>query len=189
MILIMTCINCPYIREEFDERIKRLDEVCGHIEYDEADYDHADYCYCDKVNGKPTIMGRCSDAERITKEEWDIYREEHGLPPIEVSEESQDEIDNIPQETKMQKKRRRREEYNQHLKKLSERPHRTFLGAYPADKNKKYDEENPVRYIRCYNPRRARWIKKYCNRKVRRTKGVASRKGYRKVSDYDWLLW
>lgn len=183
----MKCYKCPYIQEQFDENIQRWDDDEYLIEWSEAELDYVNYCFCEKM-GHKLYAGRCSDAEHITKEEWNIYREEHGLPPIEDSEESQDEVDNIPQETKMQKKRRRREEYNQHLKRLS-KYHRVCSGAYPVDKNNGYDAENPIRYIRCYNPPRAKWIKKYCNKKVRRKKGIASRGAYKKASEYKWMLW
>ena len=190
----MKCYRCPFIQEEFDKRIQMWDGRGrnGLIDYDEAESEHVDYCYCEKV-GHKLYAGRCSDAECVTEEEWNQYREEHGLLPIlryiiDDSEENQKQIDILPKETKMQRKRRRMAEYRDHLRELS-KYHRICSGAYPADRNKNYDDENPVRYIRCYNPRRAKWIKKYCNKKVRRTKGVASRKGYRKVSDYDWMLW
>ena len=52
-----------------------------------------------------------------------------------------------------------------------------------------YDEEKG-RYIRYYQPRRAKWIKKYCNRAVRRYKGRLTNKGtYRKVAEFWWMMW
>ena len=46
------------------------------------------------------------------------------------------------------------------------------------------------RYIRYYQPRRAKFVKRKCNRAVRRYKGDLSAKGsYRKVSEYWWEIW
>ena len=52
-----------------------------------------------------------------------------------------------------------------------------------------YDEEKG-RYIRCYQPRRAKIVKRKCNRAVRRYKGSLPTKGsYRIVSEF-WLdIW
>lgn len=52
-----------------------------------------------------------------------------------------------------------------------------------------YDEEKG-RYIRCYQPRRAKFVKRKCNRAVRRYKGPLPDKGsYRKVSEFWWEIW
>jgi hypothetical protein len=52
-----------------------------------------------------------------------------------------------------------------------------------------YDKEKG-RYIRCYQPRRAKFVKRKCNRAVRRYKGSLSTKGsYRKISEYWWDIW
>ena len=52
-----------------------------------------------------------------------------------------------------------------------------------------YDEEKG-RYIRYYQPRRAKFVKRKCNRAVRRYKGALSTKGsYRKVSEFGWEIW
>ena len=52
-----------------------------------------------------------------------------------------------------------------------------------------YDEEKG-RYIRCYQPRRAKFVKRKCNRAVRRYQGALPTKGsYRKVSEYWWDIW
>ena len=50
--------------------------------------------------------------------------------------------------------------------------------------------EKKGRYIRCYQPRRAKFVKRKCNRAVRRYKGALPTKGfYRKVSEYWWEIW
>ena len=52
-----------------------------------------------------------------------------------------------------------------------------------------YDEEKN-RYIRVYQPRRAKFVKHKCNRQVRRYKGpITSKGGYRKVAEYWWEIW
>ena len=52
-----------------------------------------------------------------------------------------------------------------------------------------YDEERG-RYIRCWQPRIAKFVKRKCNRAVRRYKGSLTGKGsYRKISEYWWEIW
>lgn len=52
-----------------------------------------------------------------------------------------------------------------------------------------YNDEKG-RYIRYWQPRRAKFAKRKCNRAVRRYKGALSSKGaYRKVSEYWWDIW
>lgn len=52
-----------------------------------------------------------------------------------------------------------------------------------------YDEKKG-RYIRCWQPRRAQWVKNQCNRAVRRYKGTLPTKGsYRKVAEFWWNVW
>ena len=185
----MKCYKCPCIKEQFDDRVQRLDgtDICGYIEWDEVDYDHVSYCYCEKM-GHPLYGGRCQDAECITEKEWDEYRELNGMPPIQKEEPLEQEIEPIPEPTKKQKKRYRDKKYQRHLKGIFYRNH--FLsGAYPVNKEGEYDPDNPVRYKREYNPPRARWIKRHCNKRIRRRKDVPNRGGYHKASEYWWELW
>ena len=50
--------------------------------------------------------------------------------------------------------------------------------------------EEKGRYIRYWQPRRAKWVKRKCNRAVRRYKGSLPDKGsYRRVSEYWWEIW
>lgn len=186
----MKCYKCPCIKDQFDERIQKLDgiDISGNIVWDEVECDHVDYCYCEKIGGK-LYYGRCDEAERITEEEWDKYRENHGLPPIpKDNPEEEKSVDPVPEPTKKQKKRARDRRYNNHLKKLFQRSS-FFSGAYPVNEEGEYDPENPVRFKREYNPPRAKWIKKDCNRRIRRRKDVSKRGGYRKESEYSWRLW
>ena len=191
----MKCYKCPYIQEQFDYRIQKLngDPICGEIEYDEAEYDHVDYCYCEKMGGKICIVGRCPEAEVMTKEEWDEYRSEHGMSPIDDDQSIEEviaevEIDPVPIPTKKQKKRNRNKKYQNKLKNMFIRGH-WFNPAYPVNKEGSYDPENPVRYKRDYSPRRAKFLRKLSNKKVRKTKGVSNRGNYRKIFDYFWEMW
>ena len=53
-----------------------------------------------------------------------------------------------------------------------------------------YFDEEKGRYIRYWQPRRAKFVKRKCNRAVRRYKGELNTKGaYRKVSEYWWEIW
>lgn len=188
----MKCYKCPFLKDDFDFRIARLNgtDICGEIEWDEVEYDHVDYCYCEKMGAKLCITGRCSEAEMITKKEWDEYREQHHMSPIVDSdtEEENKAIDPVPKPTKKQKKRARDRRYKNHLRKIFRRSS-FFSGAYPVDKEGRYDPENPVRYKREYNPPRAKWIKRHCNKRVRKGKDVPQNNGYRKFSEYMWELW
>ena len=52
-----------------------------------------------------------------------------------------------------------------------------------------YDEERG-RYIRYWQPRRAKFLKRKCNREVRRYKGSLPAKGtYRRVSEFWYEMW
>ena len=52
-----------------------------------------------------------------------------------------------------------------------------------------YDEERN-RYIRYWQPRCAKFVKRKCNRAVRRYNGALTSKGlYRKISEYWWDIW
>jgi hypothetical protein len=53
-----------------------------------------------------------------------------------------------------------------------------------------YIDPKTGRYIRYYQPRRAKWLKNQCNRAVRRYRGALNTKGaYRKVSEFWWNVW
>lgn len=53
-----------------------------------------------------------------------------------------------------------------------------------------YFDQQKGRYIRYWQPRRAKFVKRKCNRAVRRYKGDLTSKGaYRRVSEYWWEIW
>ena len=190
----MKCYKCPMIKDEFDMRIQRLDNFCGLIEYDEAEYNHVDYCYCEKMGGKLNIVGRCSDAERMTEEEWKQYREEYGLPSIEDEyidlEDYKTNTCDLPQQTKIQRKRNRDKKYKEHLKRISDYGNYP-PPSYPVDENGDYCKDNPVRYKRfTYKPGKKKYLRKLSNNKVRKAKDLSSKgSGYRRLFDYWWSLW
>ena len=52
-----------------------------------------------------------------------------------------------------------------------------------------YDKEKGI-YRRYYLPERVRYVKRKCNRAVRRYKGELGTKGtYRKISEFWWEVW
>lgn len=76
---------------------------------------------------------------------------------------------------------------SQETKKRYKRLHAETLHSYGS--GVWYDEKRD-RYIRCYQPHRAKFVKHKCNRAVRRYKGALTSKGsYRKVSEYWWEIW
>ena len=195
----MKCYQCPMIKEQFDSRIARLDDICGLIEWDEVMYEHAAYCYCEKVGGKPTIYGFCSEAEGPTKEEWDTYREKHNLQPIEdepIIDLINEPINEPITETKKQKKRRRDRKHFNKQKRLYKALERWYpTPIWPRYEHDEWwrteDERGDILYFRGYHHNRFKqWLKKQSNKKIRRTKGL-TRKGnvWKKVFDLWWELW
>lgn len=76
---------------------------------------------------------------------------------------------------------------SQETKKRNERLYAETMRHYG---NGVYFSEKKGRYIRYWQPRRAKYIKRKCNRAVRRYKGALNTKGaYRKVSEYWWEIW
>lgn len=183
------CYDCPMIKEQFDSRIARLDDICGFIEWDDVMPEHAAYCYCEKVGGKPTIYGFCSEAEGPTKEEWDKYREKHDLPPID-DDPINEPINEPIAETKKQKKRRRdRKSFNK-----KKRIYDALKYWYPTPfwpKYKNDDEKEEILYFKTsHHNIYKQSLKKQSNKKIRRTKGLSRKSGiWKKVFDLWWELW
>lgn len=199
----MKCYKCPMIKKEFDQRILRLDcsEYCGFIYWEDVESDHVDYCYCDKTGGKLYHTGRCNEAELITEEEWDVYREEHGLKSTEetlgaIDDPLNDQISDPLKPTKKQKKRVRDKKH----KEKQSRIYNALSNWYPTPMWPRYKndewwrdegERGKILYFKTsHHNRYKQWLKKQSNKKIRRTKGVPKRgKGFKKIFDLWWELW
>ena len=192
----MKCYNCPMIKEEFDQRILRLDcsEYCGFIYWEDVESDHVDYCYCDKTGGKLCLTGRCNEAEQITEEEWDVYREEHGLKSTEetlgaIDDPLNDPINDPLKPTKKQKKRVRDKKYKEKQRRLyaSKYKHKWFPRMWPVFGK---DRETILYYNELGKLRYKQFLKKQSNRKIRRTDEVPKKGSkWKKLFDLDWELW
>ena len=178
------------IKEEFDQRILRLDDSCGQIKWDEVMIDHAAYCYCEKIDGKPTIYGFCSEAEGPTKEEWDAWREENGFSPIDDTINALNDPINDPlKPTKKQKKRVRDKKYKEKQRRLydSKYKYRWFPRMWPVFGK---DRETILYYNELGKLRYKQFLKKQSNRKIRRTDEVPKKGSkWKKLFDLDWELW
>lgn len=193
------------IKDEFGQRILRLDNFCGQIKWDEVMLDHAAYCWCEKMGGKPTIYGFCSEAEGPTKEEWNTWREENGFSPIDdkksfiddpLNDPINDPINDPLKPTKKQKKRVRDKKH----KEKQSRIYNALSNWYPTPMWPRYKndewwrdegERGKILYFRTsHHNRYKQWLKKQSNKKIRRTKGVPKRgKGFKKIFDLWWELW
>lgn len=197
----MKCLFCSYIQEELISRIKQVIEI-----YDEIPSlyfiitEVLSNCYCDKTGWK-LYGGRCDESEMITEEDYIKFLIENGFIESDdpINDPKKQYVDPIKQhieqhieETKIQRKRNRDKKYKKQLKKIWIYGNKYLASAFPCNKQGSYTEEDAedfVRYKRVYNPRRAKFLKRLCNKKVRRGKDIPSRGGYRKYSDYSWMLW
>ena len=193
----MKCYKCPLIKDEFYERILRLDDFCGQIKWNEVMIDHTAYCWCEKMGGKPTIYGFCSEAEGPTKEEWDTWREENGFSPIDgtknfiddpLNDTINDPINDPLKPTKKQKKRVRDKKH----KEKQSRIYNALSNWYPTPMWPRYkDKDGKVFYFKVPGRNHyKRWLKKEANKRVRRTKDAPKNgKSYRKFLDIFWEIW
>lgn len=199
----MECFDCPIIQKELWDRINGWIEWEGYIPSAEDIEDKIiSNCWCEKIEYKIWFT-KCDDQipyNRLTEAEWVTYCNQNNIPyvyPYEDSKqdnkEDKDVLEYIPEVTKRQRKRYIDQKHKKKLRKLWKECSGWGSGAYPVDINGDYirdDEEGFVRYKRSYNPRRAKYIKNLCNRKLRRTKkDIPSKGGYRRINEYWWLLW
>ena len=196
----MKCYKCPYIREQFDDRIQRLDgsDLCGLIEYDEAEYDHVDYCYCEKM-GHDLYAGRCDDAEHITEKEWVEYREEHGLPPTKIPNPVVSDEDVLAYHyiiTSKQKKRVGDKKHRKRMDRIYDTVGRHWIVPFwPVYENDEFwrEEWEHGKTLYYKHPGRnhyKRWLKKQSNKKIRRKGEPTKKRGLlHKLFDFWWELW
>lgn len=63
-----------------------------------------------------------------------------------------------------------------------------FSPAYPCDKDREFNKEDPEYYKREYRGQRSKWLKKNCNKKLRNSNEEELFKNgeYKKNSDFWW---
>lgn len=176
----MECKNCPYIKDEFDNKMNRYsnrvkedgipNSVYGYLNYEDASDEAEQCCWCEKTGGKIWWYGQCSDAQ---------------LDEV---------IKNTSSKRKKRNKRERDLKYKRHLKYISENSSGYPHSAYPMDKNGNYvpyiwfpnDTLQEIAYYkRFYRGSSSSYHKKMSNRKIRRYKGeLPNGFGCHKLYDY-----
>ena len=173
----MECRNCPYVKEEFDIRIRHYQEyvdkngipndIYGYetlkdvMEYEE------DYCWCDKTGGKVWWYGQCSDAYSNIQKHKNRSKK------------------------KKRNKRERDLKYKNRLKYLAENTSGYPTPAIYTDeiwiRGHGYVKNPKPYYKRLYRGRRSKYLKRLSNKKIRRYKGELH-KGYHchKLFDFWW---
>ncbi len=200
------CFYCPIIQEELWNRINAWEKFNGSLP-DAQDIEDKiiSSCYCDKTEYKIWYI-TCEENtsyQRLTEEEWvdycNIHHIEYVNPYIWNESDNVKEIeekiwDYKPEITKKQKKRIRDKKYRRKLRKLWENNKSYYPSpSYPVDKFGEYIDENEegfIRYQRQYSPRRAKYLRKVSNKKVRKGKNFSTKgSGYKRVYDLWYELW
>lgn len=161
----MECINCPYIKEEINNKMNY------HGEFSKEFVDELlTSCWCEKVGGKIWWYGRCND---------DIIN----LKKHKVSSNK-----------KRRNKRERYIKYQCHMKKLYEAQQGWYCPVVYTNKiyirDLGYIENSKPYYKRIYRGSRSSYLKKSSNRKIRRYKGEIQNGFWcHKLYDYWWEMY
>ena len=197
------CFYCPIIQEELWGRIYSWSKWEGYIpSADEIEDNIIPCCWCDKT-GYKIWYAKCSDQipyNRLTENEWSTVCDQLDIPYAylyednkEDNKEDKDVLKYIPIITKRQKKRNRDQKYKRKLRMLWHGSSGWGPGAHPVDINGDYicdEEEEFVRYKRQYNSRRAKYLRKVSNKKIRKKNDIPLKgSGYKKGFDLMWELW
>lgn len=212
----MKCLFCPLIQDELLTRLNDYIRFYNTIPCKDDAWDSILSCECDKIG---SLIGfeqceECNSYVGITEEEWEDWCNINGFPYRiadfdSVKENNKDIQDNIlhnmqdheediplveaPKPTKKQIKRNRKERYQNHLKQIQEKGKYWISGIWPVDKNGDYvrdDSPEFVRFKRGYRGKRSKYIKRHCNKRIRRKDNFPLKgNGYRKASEFWWELW
>lgn len=201
----MECLFCPLMQDELLIRLNNYIRFEDTIPCKDDAWDSILSCECDKIG---TLIwfahcDRCNGWNGITEEEWEEWCNVNGFPyratdPIVNENNNEDIMDdyllvNAPKPTKKQKKRDREKRYQNHLKQIQERGKYWISGVWPVDKNGDYvrdDSPDFVRFKRGYRGKRSKYIKRHCNKRIRRKDNFPLKgNGYRKASEFWWELW
>lgn len=189
----MNCRDCPYIKDEFESRMCRynisvenddggLIDFYHGASYEDVEADMEEHCWCEKTGGKVWWYGQCSDAHSPTVMSNKVNKKHNN-------------VNFIKHNSKMSKKRERDWKHRNHAKKLANiyqygwwppyyYKHEEWVTGYGW-----YELQKPY-YQRIYRGQRSKWIKKQCNRSVRRYKGKIPNGGfYKKIDEFWWEMY
>ena len=195
----MNCLFCPVIIEELLYRLQHFNDLEGKIPGIDVLWREISNCYCYKTGEvlQDTACNANAYGTCITEKEWRTFCSMYmsstdAAEDLENNDNREDFMEFKPVVTKKQQKRQRDRDYKRKLRRISYAYNsRRLAPAIPVDINGKYAEEDDidfVRYKRSYNYRGAKNLRRFSNRKVRKTMCVYSRGGYRKCFDYWWEL-
>ena len=184
----MNCRDCPYIREQFNRRMISYEYLMNNCNYteEECKKEAEESCWCDKTGGKVWWYGQCSDAHS----------------PTVMFNKKNKKCKNVKfikhKNGKMGKKREREIKHRNHAKKIEKIYQYGWCPPYYYKKEKWLIEDGHIEiielqkpyYQRNYRGHRSKWIKKQCNRSVRRYKGKIPNGGsYKKIDDFWWEMY
>ena len=206
----MNCRDCPYIKDEFESRMCRynisvenddggLIDFYHGVSYEDVEADMEEHCWCEKTGGKVWWYGQCSDAHS----------------PTVMSNKMNKKRDNVNfikhKNGKMGRKRERDWKHHNHAKYMAKISYAwypqpwypstadgDYIPYFNTDKSRRwysilkdlYDDLEFAYFKRQYRGQRSKWIKKQCNKKVRRYKGEISNGGnYKKIEDFWWEMY
>lgn len=167
----MNCRKCPYIKEEY---LDRLDNAASNPEdiYDGYEDEIELSCWCEKTGGKLCWYGQCTDADVNEQLRQEVIKHKH------------------------RDKRERNLKYKNHLKFIAENvPYFPNGVEYVYEKYIKdvgYVSLRKPYYKRSYRSHHggSKKLKSFSNRCVRRYKGEITKGGhYKKIFDYWWTLY
>ena len=200
----MKCLFCPLIQDELLTRLNDYIRFKNTVPCKDDAWDSILSCECDKI-GTLIWFDQCEEAIDyigITEEDWEKWCNLNNFPyeiTYKVNDNNYNDIIDdyllvkAPEPTKKQKKRDREERYKNHLKQIQERGRHWINGIYPVDKDGYYvNDDSPefIRFKRSYRGKRSKYLKRYCNKRVRRKDNFSLKgNGYRKVSEFWWELW
>lgn len=161
----MSCKQCPYIEAEYFHKIDHV--------FDGYEDDIEKCCWCDKVGGKLSLYGYCSDAFTINCQVINHTKKKH------------------------RNKREREQKYKAHLKFIADHVQYYPCGVEYVDekwvKEVGYIPLEKPYYKRIYRDNHSgnsKYWKHYSNRRIRRYKAKIANGGfYKKIFDYWWTMY
>ena len=191
----MNCKDCPYIKDEFDRRIQWYEEyvtehgipndIYGYATLEDMKEWIQNHSWCEKTGGKVWWYGQCSDAHSPTVMSNKVNKKRNN-------------VNFIKHNSKISKKRERDWKHRNHAEKLARITEHRWSQAYYLKTKDWYIRDGYIEIIECKKPyyqriyrgQRSKWIKKQCNRSVRRYKGKIPNGGsYKKIDEFWWEMY